>query len=159
MKSASTTRGGIWFSLVIVMACVGFTANAKAANCSWRSVTGVSFGIYNVFSTSPLDSTGTLTYRCSGGTGNVTIDLDRGNSTSFDPRFMLRTTEHLNYNLYLDASRAVIWGDATSGTTNYAIVDPPNGSNVSVTIYGRVPAGQDVTVGSYTDTIIATISF
>jgi len=57
-----------------------------------------------------------------------------------------------------NAGRTSIWGDGTSGTSVYSRVNPPN-NDVNVTIYGRVPAAQDVSVGSYSDTVSATINF
>ncbi len=67
--------------------------------------------------------------------------------------------EGLNYNLYLDAARTTIWGDGTGGTQVYSNANPPNNTNVTVTIYGRIPASQDVSAGSYTNTVTATINF
>jgi spore coat protein U-like protein len=144
--------------LLLALVFVSGRADA-AASCSWRSVVGVAFGAYDVFSASPLDSTGTLTYRCTGGAPLATIDLNRGSAPTFNPRYMLQATEQLNYNLYLDTARTSIWGDATSGTTHYTRVNPPNGQNIAVTIYGRVPAGQDISAGAYADTVVATITF
>lgn len=122
------------------------------------STTAVSFGTYNVFSAVDLDSTGTVTYRC-GTERNITITLNRGGAATFNPRQMLKGSEALNYNLYRDAARTTIWGDGTSGTQVYSDANPPNNQNVTVNIFGRIPAGQDVTAGSYTNTITATINF
>ena len=122
------------------------------------STTPVSYGSYNVFSATPLDSTGTVTYRC-GNEKNITITLNKGGAATFDPRQMLNGSEALNYNLYQDAARTTIWGDGTGGTQVYSDANPPNNQNVTVNIFGRIPAGQDVTAGSYTNTITATINF
>ena len=127
-------------------------------NCD-ISTTGVSFGTYNVFSATPLDSTGSVSYKCTGNAANITIALDRGGAPSFNPRQMLKGTEALNYNLYRDAARTTIWGDGTGGTSVYSDPNPPNGLTTPVTIYGRIPAGQDVSAGTYTNTVTATITF
>jgi spore coat protein U-like protein len=65
----------------------------------------------------------------------------------------------LEYNLYRDAAFSAIWGDGTSGTTTYTIRNPPNNQDVVLTVYGRVPALQDVATGSYADAVIVTINF
>ena len=145
----------------IAIGCFGFTENAKAAICSWQTVSGVAFGTYNVFCATPTDSTSTITFKCNGvnAIDVAVVDLSRGNSSSFSPRYMLRTTEQLTYNLYMDSSRTSIWGDGTSGTSHYSNANPPNNTNVTLTIYGRITAGQDVTIGSYTDSITATLTF
>ncbi len=123
------------------------------------STTPVSYGSYNVFSATPLDSSGTVTYRCGAADRNITITLNTGGAATFNPRQMLNGSEALNYNLYRDAARTTIWGDGTGGTQVYSDANPPNNQNVTVTIFGRIPAGQDVTAGSYTNTITATINF
>lgn len=128
------------------------------ASCT-ISTSAVSFGTYNVFGTNPVDSTGAVTYRCNSSAFNITVKLSRGQSSTYTPRTMLKTAEALTYNLYLDAARTTIWGDGTGGTQFYSRANPPNNSNVVLTVYGRVTAAQDVSAGTYTDTIAATINF
>jgi spore coat protein U-like protein len=41
----------------------------------------------------------------------------------------------------------------------YSISNPPNNTNVNLTVYGRVTAGQDVSAGSFSDTVTAVINF
>jgi spore coat protein U-like protein len=139
---------------------IGCVRPASAAgSCSITTVSNVAFGTYDVFSNSPVDSTGIIRIYCNGGARSVTVDLSKGNAPTYSPRYMLKAAEQLNYNLYLDAARTIIWGDATGGTSHYGPVDPPNKTNVDLTIYGRIPAGQDLSVGSYADTITATVNF
>ena len=131
---------------------------AQAASCT-ISVTSVAFGNYNVFATTPADSTGTITYRCSSSPFLIWITLSDGSSSTFNPRTLRRGSETLTYNLYRDATRATIWGDGTGGTSAYTRFFPPSNQNVSVPIYGRIPAQQDVSAGNYTDTVSAVINF
>jgi spore coat protein U-like protein len=73
---------------------------------------------------------------------------------------MLSSSNQLLYNLFVDAARTVIWGDGTGGTQFLLVRNPrPNNQDISVPIYGRIPALQDVRVGNYTNTITATINF
>ncbi len=71
----------------------------------------------------------------------------------------------LNYNLFTDTARSVIWGDGLGGTglaSGSFTVGPGvgNGSRQVVhPVYGRIPALQDVLDGAYTDTIIVTLQF
>lgn len=133
-------------------------ADADAAQCS-ISTTPVSFGTYNVFATAPTDSTGTIVYNCNGGARNILITFSRGNAPTFAPRFMLNGTEQLPYNLYRNAARTTIWGDGTGGSGLYLDTNPPNSTDISVTVFGRVPTGQDVSAGVYTDTVTVTINY
>jgi spore coat protein U-like protein len=136
-----------------------FSASDAAAQASCTiSVTSVSFGSYNVFNTSALDSSGSITYNCNNKASNVSISLGKGSSSTFSPRTMTKGGEALSYNLFMDASRTTIWGDGTSGTSIYTRNNPPNNS-VSLPIYGRVSAAQDVSAGTYSDTVLATINF
>lgn len=134
---------------------------AAAISCTWRATTAVAFGNYDVFSGTPDDATGSVTYRCTAVQGaSITIDLSTGGSGTYSPRRMTRAgVETLDYNLYLNATRTQVWGNATGGTLRYGPIVPPNGGNNLINIYGRIPAGQDKSAGNYTDTIVATINF
>ena len=143
---------------ILLTACALCVAATAEAACT-ISTTAVSFGAYNVFSGSPNDATGQVTFRCSPPLPPlVTIQLDKGGSSSFNPRQMRQGTEILNYNLYLDSTRSTIWGDGTGGTQTYTQSTPP-ASSQNANIYGRIPAGQDVSAGTYSATVTATIFF
>ncbi len=118
----------------------------------------MAFGDYNVLAGSPKTTTGTVTYQCTLGV-NIIVTLSRGSSSTFNPQ---DAEEHgaevLNYNLYREATFQTIWGDGTGGSQTYtavaALLVP-----VTVTVYGQLPAGQNVAAGSYSDSVVATIIF
>lgn len=142
---------------------LALTTPAHALSCAFDSVTPVSFGAYDVFTSSPLDSTGTLWLTCNGvaPADNITIDLNGGGAAGFSPRLLARAGggAALAYNLYTDAARTTRWGDGTSGTGHYGPANPPNLTSFDLTVYGRVPALQDVAGGTFSDAIVATINF
>jgi spore coat protein U-like protein len=144
-------------ALLATAVLVGLSFSALAV-CSLSS-TSISFGNYDVFSTAALDSNGSLVYRCGNADHDISVSLNHGGAPSFNPRWMLKGSEVLNYNLYLDAARTVIWGDGTAGTQTYIIHNPPNNQDVTVPVYGRVPPGQSISKGAYSDTITVTINF
>lgn len=144
-------------------------ARAEAA-CSPLSLcsctvtaTGVSFGNYNVLTTTPNDATGTVRVTCIlllDLAGSFTVDLSTGASGSYAARTLRNGANNLSYNLYTDAARAQLWGNGTGGSNrvvqNFAgllLVDR------SYTVYGRIPARQNVRPGSYSDTIIVTVTY
>ncbi len=132
-------------------------ASPAIAACT-ISASGVAFGSYNVFSITPLDASGTVTIQCSPLALNVQVQLSRGGAPSFSPRQMRQGGSTLDYNLYTDVTRLLIWGDGTAGTQVFAalvaaLVD------VVVPVYSRIPARQNVPAGAYTDTITATVIF
>ena len=134
---------------------------AFAATCSIGSVLSLSFGNYDVFSGSALDSAGSVSYRCDNVSvlDTIMIQLSRGSSASFFPRTLQQGADQLQYNLYLDPSRSTVWGDGSSGTSQYGPIAPPDASSVLLNIYGRVPERQNVRAGSYADTVVVTIVF
>jgi spore coat protein U-like protein len=146
--------------LTILLAAGVLSAAATAEAACTISTTAVNFGSYNVFSASPDDATGQVTYRCTAPRPPlVTIQLDKGGAPSFNPRQMRMGSEILNYNLYLDSTRSTIWGDGTGGSQTYTRSSPPTNTNINVSVFGRIPAGQDVSAGSYSATVTATIFF
>ena len=46
-----------------------------------------------------------------------------------------------------------MWGDGSGGTTTSYIKNPPNNLDVTLVVFGRITAAQDVGVGNYTDTV------
>jgi spore coat protein U-like protein len=132
-------------------------APADADQCT-VSTTSVSFGSYNVFATAPTDSTGSVSYHCTGN-ASVWIALSRGQSSSFGDRTLTDGADELQYNLFRDAARASVWGDGSSGTQVAFDSAAPKNTNVTLTIYGRIPAEQDVRAGTYTDTVSVIINF
>lgn len=129
---------------------------AAAQNCT-ISTTSLAFGTYDVFAAGPTDSTAVVSVRCNRDLA-ITIFVDRGGSTTFSQRLMITTGDQIGYNLYLDAAHSLVWGDGTEATSFYVGTAPRNVS-MDVTVYGRVPGGQDVSAGSYTDTVVATVNF
>ena len=124
------------------------------------STTPVNFGSYDVFSASPTDSTGLITITCNE-TPAPTAPVSIGpspNSGGFNPRKMKLTsgTDLLNYNLYTDTTRTSIWGDGTSGTVRVSRTFQKNKPQ-NLTVYGRIPPGQDVRAGTYTDILTVTL--
>jgi spore coat protein U-like protein len=157
-RTVSMCRKGL--AVVAFAVLLSLPSDAFAA-CS-VSASGVAFGTYNVFNAAPLDSTGTISFTC----GilewllnlPVSITLSTGQSNTYAVRTMRSGSEVLQYNLYLQPY-TVIWGNKTQGTGAYETRGPDLLRTYTVTVYGRVPAGQDVRAGTYTDTIVATINF
>jgi spore coat protein U-like protein len=123
----------------------------------------LNFGSYDPLETSPVDSIGNLTYFCSQPVPIVTITIDRGGAGNVHNRRMVNSggqhADALHYNVYLDAAQTTIWGDGTQGSQIWSAPNPAVRTRIDVPIYGRVPAGQNVGVGSYGDTLMITINY
>lgn len=152
-------RGPVLAAAVLVSCMLPARSDAQGGSSCLINVTGVSFGNYNVFNASSLQSTGSVVVRCGNSISNVEVTLSRGQSSTFNPRQMTSGGQSLSYNLYRDAARSVIWGDGTGGTETYRNTSFPRRQDVTIYIYGDVPAAQDVSAGTYSDSITATIIF
>lgn len=137
-----------------------FTVSANVSkNCS-ITTTPVAFGVYDPVvghATTPLDGTGAVIVTCTKGAG-TRIDLNNGaNATGGNRRMSAGGGNFLTYQLYQDTGRTTAWG--SGGSAGQTIGGAPSKAARTFTVFGRVPAGQDVPAGSYTDTVVATINF
>ena len=126
----------------------------------------LAFPAYNPFGAA-VTQTAPISVTCTKGTA-VTVTMGAGANASGAVRRMLRPAsvpaEYLTYEVYLDAAMTTVW-DATNvkGGTSSSKNTPVNlafGANpTDNNAYGRVAAGQDITPGSYYDTLQATVNF
>src|SRR5438874_2521900 len=96
----------------VVLAIASVSGVSFAGNCT-ISTTPVTFGNYNVFSSTDTTANGKVTYNCSGGA--ISISIDNGGASSCAGRRMLNGSEALSYNVYLDAALSMVWGTAACG--------------------------------------------
>ena len=162
MRAGETlvTKRGLRRFFIVAAALVPALASSSAraaGSCTIVTWSGVAFGTYDVMSSSPLDSTGAVLINCDNAATSVTVNLSRGNASTFKTRYLVNGSAHLSYNLFLDAARTTLWGDGTGGSSHYGPVSRPG--LALLTIYGRIPALQDLPAGSYIDTIVATVNF
>ncbi len=149
-------------SLGIAVLAGTLAAGPADAACN-VSATGVNFGNYDVFATAPLDSTGTVTVTCDDvPPASPVVAIGPGAAGTFLPRRMRHASlpEMLNYNVFTSPSMSAVWGDGTGGTATVAAGRVPrNRPPRPLTIYGRIPAGQNVSAGTYSDTLVVTITW
>jgi spore coat protein U-like protein len=136
---------------LIFGACLALPVLAHAA-CS-ASVVNVAFGDYDVFNNSDTETAGTVKVNCDAST-SYTISLSAGSGT-FASRAMTNGSHQLNYNLFTDSQRLTVWGDGTAGTATVAATD----TGATYTVYGLIPALQNVQAGSYFDTLTVTVTY
>jgi spore coat protein U-like protein len=114
------------------------------------------FGTYISGQEADLDASGQFSFvNCS---GTLTFELDGGIQGNVNNRKMSGPDATLAYQIYSDAARRTIWG--TGG--NAFILPLPAGANPSsgnLTVHGRIPGGQAVPGGSYTDIVNITLNF
>lgn len=152
----------ICLCMAICFAWIPQSAWAILNSCD-VSASGVSFS-YDPSNPSPTVSTGTVIVSCFGilGGGLFEVWLSTGQSGSYTARIMNKGADTLSYNLYTNSGHTTVWGDGTGGTGFQSVNCLPLlclGLPNVFTVYGRIPAQQNVPAGTYSDTITVTVSF
>jgi spore coat protein U-like protein len=148
--------------ILVAVAVVFISANAMAATdtsnltstavvptvCNISSVTNLDFGTYDPTSaTDDDDGAGDVVFRCTKGT-----DYDVYITGA---RTMTDGTDTLNFEMYTDAGRSSAWASASPGTTGTAA----SNAEITLDIYGRITALQDVQAGTYNGTVVVTVEY
>lgn len=135
-----------------------FAVTAEVIDACDITANDLDFGNYSAISGSNVDASSTLDVTCTNGTSYaIALNVGTTSGGAFTARLMTDGSNTLNYNLYTSTARTSVWGDGTGATLT--ISGTGSGSLQSLTVYGRVPASQNVPVGSYADTVTATITF
>ncbi len=130
------------------------------ASCS-ISAGDLAFPDYDPMDTSDTVGTSTITLTCSKNSA-YTVTLSSGGSPSYAARRMTGAThgDLLSYNLYTASPPSTnVWGDATAPAANKVTGNAPDKNAFGLTVYGSIPAGQDMSVDTYTDSITAEVTF
>ena len=140
-----------------------FLILGSAAHAACRvTTTGVNFGAYDVFAAAPRDTAGTVTVACDlNPPTDVTVAIGPSpTSGGFQPRQMRHASQadRMNYNLFAAPSMVTVWGDGSAGTSTVLLRKVNRNRPVTTTIYGRIPSGQNVSVGAYSDAVTVTIT-
>ena len=151
-------------ALGVVLALVAPAAFAQS--CEVNVTGALNFGVYPLVAAA--DGATTLSVQCRlinqapNRTVSYVIKLTSGPG-SYVNRLLQNTgdpAEVLGYNLYTDAARSRVWGDGTAGTvtvTGQFVHPPANQTSAPITIYGRIPANQNVKAGTYVTTAPITV--
>jgi spore coat protein U-like protein len=147
---------GLWAALLAAPV-------AWAASCTITN-SGISFGAYDPLSVQPRDTNATIQNTCQGLPGeNVSYSIAVNEVSGSGAVLTLSNgSTTLQYDLYLDIGRTVIWGDGTNGTSmiqdSYTLASSP--VNKSYPVYGRIAGGQSTaTPGTYTDSLMITVNY
>jgi spore coat protein U-like protein len=126
----------------------------KGYSCTLSTLAFSAYTLANINS-STNNITTTATLQCSSiGPAGTVIQFPAGNAGTMASAATNRILKDssgntINYNIYKDSNYTQVLGDGTSGT--YAIYS--GGGSLTVTIYGKVPGGQNPSVGTYSDTV------
>jgi len=160
-------------AIVAVGAAAPVTALGQSTVTSTFDVTITITDTCRIVSTSPIafatqgvinanvDASGAIAVECTTGTP-YDIDLNAGlgaGATTAVRRMtgLTDTSVTVDYTIYQDASRTVLWGDG--GGSGDGVASTGTGATQTFTTYGRVPPVQSVLPQSYRDTVTVTVTY
>lgn len=133
-----------------------FTVTASEVETCIVDAQDLGFGTHGVL-TANVDANGQVTVTCTPSTA-YTVELGNGLAgTGPTSRLMTNGPETITYGLYRDAARTEPWGD--SATPGSEASGTGNGVAQDFTVYGRVPAQATPGPGTYTDTVVVTLTY
>jgi len=142
-----------------VLGALAVSTRDASAFCQITQTNSVSFGSYDVFSSSSLAIAPTSFVVTCDGSYTAVLKISLGSaSTVFAPRDLSQSGQpHLAYTLYVNAAHTTVWGDGTGGSGYYSWSTTKN-ATYNITVYGAIASGQDVAVGSYAEPIALAVA-
>lgn len=155
-----------------LLALLALLASAAQAQTCSVTATPLAFGGYVSPQGPRVDSSATVQVRCTpvylllACEVAYTLSLSVGQTPSGGLRQMAAGTGRLRYDLFSDAARAQPWGDGgaagapVSGSISTGLLGLVclQGSR-NHTVYGRLPAAQNVPAGVYADQVVLTVAY
>jgi len=130
-----------------VQATVNKQCSVSAVNLTFPAVDPLS---------SQTDGATTVTVNCTKNSA-YTVGLDAGVTAgaTIAQRKMANGPDIMNYNLYTDAARSIVWGNSAVAPTWVSGTGAGMQTAQVLNVYGRVASGQtNLAVGTYTETTI-----
>lgn len=125
------------------------------------SATDLSFGTYAP--SSPSHASAGISVRCSAlGIDllpSFTVSLIAASSADPSARTLNSGARRLNYNIYTTSGYSAVWGDGSSGSATQSYSSLLVLGSVAFTAWGRLPQGQYVPAGTYSDRITVLVSY
>lgn len=147
---AATVTANMGVKIVIQNAC----------DVTTTAPTDLDFGTHGVLNTVFNETTaGGITVACTtGATYNIGLSAGANPSTAADinTRRMINGTSYVGYQLYTSAARTTAWGN-TVGTNTVASTG--TGTAQTFQVYGKVPVQTTPAAGTYTDTVLVTVTY
>jgi len=144
--NAATSSAPIAVDAEVVPNCVIATSN-------------LAFGKYDPLAgnaTRELDASAQVTMVCTRNS-RVSVYIDTGRNPVGSSRTLAGSSQRVSYELFRDAGRTQEWAGGNTGGLQFVSegIHKPQ----QVTFYGRIPPGQEVASGMYSDVVTATVDF
>lgn len=133
-----------------------FNVTATVVPACTIDVAPLSFGSMESLAEA-VDAQTTITANCTSAT-SYSISLGLGNGSGVTgpaARKMMKGSDSITYGLYQNPERTMVWGDQVSSDFD----GTGTGSFQSIPVYGRIPSQNTPQAGTYTDTVVVTITY
>ena len=147
---------GLGCGLLSLTATTSFNVTATVPSTCTVAANNLNFGAAGVL-VANTDANTTVSPVCTNGTP-YNVGLDGGLSGATDPtqRKMKLGAQSVLYGLYRDSARSLPFG-STIGTNTLA--GTGTGLAQSISVYGRIPPQYTPSPGTYSDTIVVTLTY
>jgi len=136
----------------------GHTAAPRTGESCRLNTRPLDFGAFEDGSPSAVLTTATIDLTCRGiGESTVAIVTAGPSAVSggYQSRQLSRGDSRLQYQVYINPSRTIVWGDGTQDTQPMVVPGPS--VNRSFTVYGGLFQNQSGEVGRYSDVLRITV--
>lgn len=144
----------------VTQSCTAFTPSTNT----------LTFPAYDSFvNASSPDDAGPVSYntQCTKGSSGVNFSVNGGanyaHTSGTRAMKSAGTGDYLNYALYSDSGRTTAWAfnaGTGAGSAGPTLTINSSGDTQTLTIYGRIPAGQDPSVATdYTDSVTVSVNY
>ena len=123
------------------------------------ATSNLAFGQYDPLvqnATQELDAAAEVTMVCTR-SSRAAVSIDSGRNSIGSTRTLAGSSQHVSYQLFRDSGRTQAWGGG--GSDGLQFVSEGVHKPQQLTVYGRIPPGQEVASGMYTDVVTATVDF
>lgn len=136
-----------------------FAVTANVNDICNIAATPLAFGNFDPTGSAVQDGVSTLTVLCTNGTPyEIGLDAGSGAGATVERRKMTDLANNvLEYSLYQNGSRSVLWGN-TIGNNTWA--GTGTGAQEAIIVYGRILSGQAAApVGAYLDMVTVSVNY
>lgn len=154
LAQADSKTATIGVSAILLSVCEAGNDFGGNGNISFGTLNfGTLFFLSTATSVAGVQNAGAIRVKCTNGT-TYTVLIGGGQSGNTAARYLQSASgQKVNYNLYTNAEHSTIWDNLTG------VSQTANGADNWLTVYGMIPAQTSPAVGSYIDTVQATINW